>query len=410
MMLFKKQLMVPFKMHFSFLKGVLRYLHLCTRMYWSKIASCIFDTSAIHGGRMPVLLDAYTDVGGRATQGAVAEQKPVTTKLPGAILSVNPEGVSLMEEVNKKLLFLKIPFVVLMFCLFSLTTAQAKELISEHCEPLVESQSSTKDIRHSKGLLWEISKGDKETSYLFGTIHVSDTEITSLPDVVDKALHESDQFVMEALPDLEQMLLLSQMMFFSDGQRLSEFVDANIYNKTTEVLSSYQLGPDAVSVMKPWAAFLLMNYPPDQGEPLDLVLLSLARQNGATVAGLESLKEQGEIFNQLSLDEQVKLLTDTVCHYDVVEEDFTIMKSLYLKRDLGGMYRHAQRYTMIDKPVYKKLMQRLIVDRNNVMVERMQPMLEKGSSFIAIGAMHLIGEEGVLALLEKRGYSVSSIF
>ena len=312
--------------------------------------------------------------------------------------------------LTKKLLFLKIPFVILLLCFLTLTTTQAKELISEHCEPLVESRSSTEDIRHSKGLLWKISKGDKETSYLFGTIHVSDTEITTLPDAVDKALHESDQFVMEALPDVEQMLLLSKMMFFSDGQRLSEFVDAAIYNKTTEILSSYQLGPDAVSVLKPWAAFLMMNYPPDQGEPLDLVLLSLAQQNGAAVAGLESLKEQGEIFNQLSLDEQVKLLTDTVCHYDVVEEDFTIMKSLYLKRDLGGLYSYAQRYSMINEPVYKKLMQRLIVDRNNAMVERMQPMLEKGNSFIAIGAMHLTGEEGVLALLEKQGYSVSVIF
>jgi len=300
--------------------------------------------------------------------------------------------------------------IVLLLCLLSITATQAKELISEHCKPLVESQSSTEDVRHSKGLLWKINKEDKETSYLFGTIHVSDTEITTLPDVVDRALHESDQFVMEALPDFEQMLLLSKMMFFSDGQRLSEFVDTTIYDKTTEILSSYQLGPDAVSIMKPWAAFLMMNYPPDQGEPLDLVLLSLAQQNGAAVAGLESLKEQGEIFNQLSLDEQVKLLTDTVCHYDIVEKDFAIMKSLYLKRDLGGLYSYAQRYSMNDEPIYKKLMQKLIVDRNNTMVERMQPMLEKGNSFIAIGAMHLTGEEGVLTLLEKQGYSVSAIF
>jgi len=156
----------------------------------------------------------------------------------------------------KKLLFLKGPFVTLLFCFLSLTTTQAKELISKHCDPLVENQSSTEDVRHSKGLLWKISKDNKETSYLFGTIHVSDTEITTLPDVVDKALHESDQFVMEALPDHEKMLSLSTLMFFSDGQRLSEFIDTPIYNKTTEILSSYQLGPDAVSVMKPWAAFL----------------------------------------------------------------------------------------------------------------------------------------------------------
>ena len=298
----------------------------------------------------------------------------------------------------------------MLFCLFSLATAQAKELISAQCEPLVEIQSSTEAVRHSQGLLWKVSKGNNEINYLFGTIHVSDTKITTLPDVVDKALHESNQFVMEALPDVEQMLILSKMMFFSDGKILSDYIDDSIFEKTKEILSSYQLGSDAVSVMKPWAAFLMMNYPPDQGQPLDLVLMSLAQQNGATVSGLESLKEQGEIFNQLSLDEQVQLLTDTVCHYDIVEEDFTVMKSFYLKRDLGGLYNYAQRYSMSNEPVYKKLMKKLIVDRNNSMVERMQPLLDKGKSFIAIGAMHLTGAEGVLTLLENEGYSVSAIF
>ena len=302
---------------------------------------------------------------------------------------------------------------VLLFFLyspFSISAVQAKELISEHCEPLLESQVASTNVLHDKGILWKISKKGQQSSYLFGTIHVSDVEITTLPDVVDQALHASDQFVMEALPDTDQMLTLSSMMFFDDGQQLSEFIDTPVYNKTKEILAAYQLGPNAVSVMKPWAAFLMMNYPPNQGEPLDLVLLSLAQQNGADVAGLESLKEQGEIFNQLTFDEQVKLLTDTVCHYDIVEEEFTMMKSLYLKHDLGGLYNYAQRYSMSDKPVYKKLMQRLITDRNNIMTERMQPMLEKGNSFIAIGAMHLTGEKGVLALLEKQGYQVKAIF
>lgn len=302
-------------------------------------------------------------------------------------------------------------FIVgLILCLFIIPVSQAKELVSTQCQPLVESDAPEKELRHAKGLLWKISKGNNVSNYLYGTIHIPDSEVTTLPAVVDKALHSADQFVMEALPELEQMLALSQMMFFHEGQQLSEYVDNAIYEKTKTILAAYRLGPEAVSVMKPWAAFLTMNYPPEQGDALDLVLLSMAKQNGATVSGLESLKEQGEIFNQLTLDEQTRLLTDTVCHYDVVEEDFSIMKSLYLQRDLAGLYNHSQRFSINDEPVYKKLLQKLIVDRNITMVERMQPMLKKGKSFIAIGAMHLIGEQGVLALLEKQGYSVSAVF
>ncbi len=305
---------------------------------------------------------------------------------------------------------LKQKIIILLCCLFSITSIQAQELISPHCEPLLDSQTAAEVIPYGQGLLWKISKQDKEPSYLFGTIHISDKDVTTLPDVVEKALNESEQFVMEALPDAEQMLLFSRMMFFHDGQQLSKLVDTSIFKKTKSILSAYHLGSDAVSIMKPWAAFLLMNYPPDAGDPLDLVLLSMAQQNGATFSGLESLKEQADIFADLKMTEQVKLLTDTVCHYDVIEEDFIAMKSFYLKRDLGGLYNYTQRYSMSREPVYEKLMTKLIVDRNKTMAERMQPMLDKGKSFIAIGAMHLTGAEGVLFLLEKQGYSLTAIY
>jgi uncharacterized protein len=300
--------------------------------------------------------------------------------------------------------------LILLLCLLGIPSIHAKELISSQCESLEVNTSAIEDVKHSQGMLWKVSKEGKEASYLFGTIHISDKEVTTLPEVVDNALHDSDQFVMEAVPDMEQLTLFSRTMFFNDGKLLSNYVDAPVYERTKQILAAYQLGPDAVSVMKPWAAFLMMNYPPDKGQPLDMVLLSLAQQNGAAIAGLESLKEQADIFSDLNMEEQVKLLTDTVCHYDMVEQDFAVMKSLYLKRDLGGLYNYAQRYSMSDQPVYQKLMKKLIDDRNNTMVDRMQTMLDKGSAFIAIGAMHLTGKQGVLALLEKRGYSISSIY
>ncbi|GJM05787.1 MAG: hypothetical protein DHS20C09_17830 [marine bacterium B5-7] len=109
--------------------------------------------------------------------------------------------------------------IILLCCLLSVTTVHAKELISPYCEPLLDSQFETAVIPYAQGLLWKISKKDKEPSYLFGTIHISDQDVTTLPDVVDKVLHQSEQFVMEALPDAEQMLLFSQMMFFHDGQQ-----------------------------------------------------------------------------------------------------------------------------------------------------------------------------------------------
>lgn len=299
---------------------------------------------------------------------------------------------------------------ILLICLFSISSLNAKEFISSQCEPIQERPVKAEQIKHSQGILWKISKKGVKTNYLFGTIHVSDVEITTLPEPVNKALHDSSQFVMEALPDMEQLMLFSQSMFFNDGTLLSSLIDRPIYDNTKKILAAYKLGADAVSVMKPWAAFLLMNYPPDEGEALDMLLLSLAQQNGAQVVGLETLMEQGKLFSNLTTQEQVKLLTDTVCHYDMVEQDFQAMKMFYLKRDLAGLYNYVHRYSMEESPIYKKLMKKLILDRNHTMTERLQPLLKKGNAFVAIGAMHLAGDEGVLALLEKQGYSISSIY
>ncbi len=299
---------------------------------------------------------------------------------------------------------------ILIFCLFSLTSIQAEEFISAQCQPLQENNLPDENLKHSKGMLWQIVKDGKEASYVFGTIHISDEEVTTLPEVVEKALNDSGQFVMEALPDTEQLMSFSKAMFFIDGQRLSNYLDEAVYEKTKEILASYHLASEAVSVIQPWAAFLVMNYPPDTGQPLDMVLLSIAQQNGIAVAGLETLTEQEKLFTELDLDEQVTLLTDTVCHYETVEKDFAAMKSFYLERDLAGLYYYAQRYSLSNKPVYQKLMKKLIDDRNKTMVNRMQAMLDEGNVFIAIGAMHLVGDKGVLTLLEKQGYSISSVY
>lgn len=290
--------------------------------------------------------------------------------------------------------------------------AEAEPFSAKQCEPLLEAPPAGAEIPYAKGLLWRISKGGR-VSHLFGTMHVADPEVTALPAPVAEAFDKSEQFVMEALPEPEQLLQMYGMMFFANGDQLSNHVAAPIFERATAILSAYQLPPEAVARMKPWAAFLTMSYPPEQvraaNEALDLVLLARAKQNGVEVAGLESLTEQADLFNQFTLPEQVRLLTDTVCHYELGQREFAGLKALYLKQDLGALYRHSQRYTAAGEPLYKRLMQALLVDRNNRMAERMRPMLEQGGAFIAIGALHLTGEEGVLALLEKQGYQLQAV-
>jgi len=263
---------------------------------------------------------------------------------------------------------------------------------------------------YDNGLLWKITGAAGEASYLFGTIHVGDPAVLDLPEAVGSALDGSAAFAMEVLPDPAEMLTFSTLMFFSDGQRLDQLLPANLYARTVDILQGYSLPEQAVAGMKPWAAFLTMSYPPDTQVVLDLELLERAQQAGATLHGLESMEEQGRVFNDLDITDQVQLLTDTVCHYEIVSGDFERMKELYLERDLKGLSVFGQRHAFEDNSLYELVTERLLTDRNRLMVERMLPLLEAGDAFVAVGAMHLPGADGILSLLAERGYGIERVY
>jgi uncharacterized protein YbaP (TraB family) len=303
------------------------------------------------------------------------------------------------------------PIALFMLLLQGAAYAQPAPQPPTECRPLhVVKGEFDGPSRFDRGLLWKISRPGSAPSYLFGTIHLGDDDVTSLPDAVSASLKESRVFVMEALPDMEQSTKLSQMMFFDDHRRLNDFLSATMYDRVVSILAAYHLTEESASLLKPWAAFLTMSYPADLRKILDLQLLETATENGLEVNGLETLQEQGEIFNRMKIQDQIRLLTDAACHYDRFQKDFEVMKSLYLKRDLKALYLYSQRYSFDDNSVYESLTRKILTDRNHVMADRMQPILEKGNAFIAIGAMHLPGKEGVLALLHGKKYRISRVY
>jgi len=170
--------------------------------------------------------------------------------------------------------------------------------------------------------------------------------------------------------------------------------------------------PDAATEhMKPWAAATALSMPvPETGRVLDVVLFQRAQQAGKPLHGLETIAEQLEVFDGLPLEDQVGLLRDAVEQVAGLDAMLAELLAAYKRQDLAAMVAiNEAAMATGDQRLAGEFQRRLIVDRNHRMAERMEPWLQQGGAFVAVGALHLPGEQGLLRLLEQRGYSLRAV-
>lgn len=260
------------------------------------------------------------------------------------------------------------------------------------------------------GILWQIDNGFSTPSFLFGTMHVEDPRVTELPPPVMDAFNRSRSLTTEALLELEQLLLVGPELLLVDGSNLIQLIGENLYSEVTSALSARGITPDIAAVLKPWAVALLLSQPRSQtGMFLDRQLYQLAQQNGKPVFGLETIAEQLAVFKTMSLQDQISLLEETLAQLELIPEAIERLTQAYLNRDLAMLAELAdEQFT--GSSVQQNLKQRLIVDRNINMAHRMQQRFAEGGAFVAIGALHLAGPDGVLNYLQQLGYNVTRVY
>ena len=267
--------------------------------------------------------------------------------------------------------------------------------------------------KFSKGLLWKIEKANTPPSYIFGTIHLDDARVTNLPGPVKKALARSKSFTMEMIIDEASTQKFAASMLRDDGSDLQDLLGEPLYTKTTEVMGKYGMPSEITSRFKPWALMLTLVLPKErQGAIVDDVLYQQALLKQEPVYQLESVDEQISVFDGLPMEVQVGLLKQTVEHHDLIPGLVEKSVQAYLKRDIGAMWEinNSMMEDEADKTLNEIFLQRVLYDRNKRMVQRMQAQLTGGGAFVAVGALHLYGENGILSLLQSRGYQVTRIY
>ena len=263
-----------------------------------------------------------------------------------------------------------------------------------------------------QGVLWKVSKSGQESSFILGTIHSDDPSVTNLPAKVSSALQQSRSFTAELDLNLNSIMQAQMQMLLPGDKTLQSVIGAQRYKKCVGLMAAYGAPEMMVSKMKPWAIAAQLSMPkPQTGIFLDLKLYQMAQSQGKKIYGLETVAEQMGIFDSMSLSQQLIMLDQAIKDYPTMPAKINLLLRLYVKRDLQGMERFSKKEMKKVNPEMAKLIDtKLIKERNHRMVDRMQPQLAAGKAFIAVGSLHLPGEQGILNLLQQRGYTLSALY
>jgi len=270
------------------------------------------------------------------------------------------------------------------------------------------------DDEFTQGLLWRVEKTGVAPSYVFGTIHIDDKRVTALPEPVRESFDGAQSFTMEVSLDDASLLRLAERMVYDDGRTLQDATGVGLYRKIVPVMERHGVPEALLAAFRPWAVTLMLEVPQQNSmEVLDFMLYQMAQEQHKPVHELETADEQIAVFEDMPEADQVTMLKDAVENYQDIPGQTEQLVQAYLARDLAQMWRIDQQSTGDSadvKDANRRLERRLLDERNARMAERMQPQLQQGGAFVAIGALHLYGARGVLELLRQRGYRVTRVY
>lgn len=276
-------------------------------------------------------------------------------------------------------------------------------------------------VAYGHGLLWEIERPGVAPNYLLGTMHVTDPRVVNLPPPVRAAFNRAKRLVLEIVFTESTFAEAGTEVCLPEGRPLSKIVDRRLFDAAVTALGRYGISRERVDRMTPWGVYLALSVPHAeitrhlQGELfLDRRLQRDADRLNKPTLALETVAEQIAVFDSVAEVDQIVLMRAAVAAGPRIETDFDDMVVLYAARDLASLYTRAVSAlsddTSFSEEFRRVFVDRILYQRNRNMAERMEDHLQRGGTFVAVGAAHLPGEQGLLRLLARRGYSIRRIY
>lgn len=264
-----------------------------------------------------------------------------------------------------------------------------------------------------KSFLWKI-QSKSATVYILGSLHMAKPDIYPLPQKIEESFAKSDVLALEADPAKAQdTALLRQMLAaaaYAKGGTLKEHLSGETFELARREIERLGLSMETFSRTKPW--FLAMSI-----ETLELQRLDYDPANGIDIyfagkaAGekqiveLESFDYQIRLLNGFSDREQELFLLYTLKEMATLQDEIEELMAAWRGGDTKSMERLVTR-TLIESPELRPIYAKLFFKRNREMTARIEQLLKgKQTVFVAVGAAHLVGKEGIIEQLKGKGFT-----
>lgn len=262
--------------------------------------------------------------------------------------------------------------------------------------------------------------GLEKPSYIFGTHHLAPHSVVDSIPSVKFALSEVDQVVGEIDMTKGQMAIaaaLQPFMMAPADSTLRDLIAPGDFDRISKVFSQYAPAPgitlEAMSMMRPMVASSIVSigiisksmpgYNPN--EQLDMFFQTEAKNNNKNVIGLETPEMQGKLlYTTTPLTKQASDLVELLDNPAKIVESGNRLNQAYLTQNLDEMTELSEK-----DDSDPKFMEALLDKRNADWLTKLPEIMRTGSSFIAVGALHLPGESGLVEGLRKKGYSVEAV-
>lgn len=282
-----------------------------------------------------------------------------------------------------------------------------------------ETSGGTEASGQGKPLIWKVSGGQSEL-YLFGSIHVGTEDMYPLDSAIEAAYDECDYLAVELdlvafeermVSDLEFLKEISPYMYYTDGTTIDQVLDPEVYSKGKELLLKNQseMNEAMLDICKPYSWVSLLgtistDYAGLDGEyGVDRYLLEKAHDEGKEVLEVEGVIAQLEMFDNFS-DETANMMVESALSPAMGSIGVRLLLSNWQS---GSLDAFTTLYDPAQYSEYPEYFDAMYTQRNILMADTAAEYMESGKKvFFVVGLAHMVGEGGMVDLLQQQGYEV----